>query len=157
MKTPRQDDATLHKMSEFLTNFDKGMAEMAVVSDMIMEQGKAKAGDTGLPEMEFDPQEGISIAIPGNMMGFIKTPERYWQVVAYCMIRHFVLNALWHDEDQLDLACDSFLRQTAERMKPRGIIARAWHRLTHRRNLALHYLQMFREGRQIYKEYQSLL
>lgn len=157
MKAMKQDDSALRTMSEFLTTFDKCMKEMSVAIDMIMSQSKAMSNDAGLPEVELDPQDGITVSIPQNMMGFIKTPERYWQVVAYCMIRHFVLNALWHDEEHLDLACDSFLRQTAERMQPRGIIAFVWHRLTRRCNLALRYLQMFRAGRQIYREYQSLL
>lgn len=154
MKATKQD-ATLQKMSDYLTQFDKAMTELATVTDMLM--SNTMANQTGLPEVEYDPQEGISVSIPGNMMGFIKTPERYWQVVSYCMIRHFVLNTLWHDEEQLDQACESFMRQVAERDQPRSIIAYAWHRLTHRRNIAMHYLQMFREGKQIYREYQSLL
>lgn len=157
MRSTKQDDKTLRKMSAFLTAIDKGMTELATVSEMIMSQSMAANSSVGLPECDFDPQEGISICITGNMMGFIKTEERYWQVVAYCVIRSFVLNELWHDTDTLDQACESFLRQTAERRQPRNAAARLWHRLTHRRNLAEHYLQMFREGRKIYQEYQSLL
>ena len=152
----RQDNTTLRKMSGFLTCFDKGMQELALVSDMIMEQARTTGSNAGLPEVEHT-QEGISVNIPGNMMGFIKTPERYWQVTAYCVIRGFVLDELWHDEEQLDTACESFLRQLAERRQPHGIVAYCWHRLTRRRNIALHYLQMFREGKKIYREYQSLL
>lgn len=144
-------------MSAFLTVFDKGMTELATVSEMIMSQSMQADSSVGLPECDFDPEEGISICIPGNMMGFIKTEQRYWQVVAYCVIRSFVHGALWHDIGTLDQACESFLRQTAERKQPRNFVTRLWHRLTHRRNLGEHYLQMFREGRQIYKEYQSLL
>lgn len=157
MKPAKQDDKTLQKMSAFLSYFDKGMTELATVSEMIMSQSMAANSSVGLPECDFDPQEGISICIPGNMMGFIKTEERYWQVVAYCIIRSFVLNELWRDVVTLDQACESFLRQTAERQQPRNFATRLWHRLTHRRNLGEHYLQMFREGRQIYQEYQSLL
>lgn len=155
--TTEQDTKTLRKMSAFLTVFDKGMTELATVSEMIMSQSMEKNNGVGLPECDFDPEEGISICIPGNMMGFIKTEERYWQVVAYCVIRSFVLNELWRDTDTLDQACESFLRQTAKRQQPRNLVSRLWHRLTHRRNLAEHYLLMFREGRKIYKEYQSLL
>ena len=144
-------------MSAFLTVFDKGMKELATVSEMIMSQSMAANSSVGLPECNFDPEEGISICIPGNMMGFIKTEQRYWQVVAYCIIRSFVLRALWHDIGTLDQACESFLRQTAERQQPRNPVSRLWHRLMHRRNLAEHYLRMFREGRQIYWKYQSLL
>jgi hypothetical protein len=144
-------------MSAFLTAIDKGMTELATVSEMIMTQSMATSSSVGLPECDFDPKEGISICIPGNMMGFIKTQERYWQVVAYCIIRYYVLGELWHDTDTLDQACESFLRQTAERQQPRNFATRLWHRLTHRRNLGEHYLRMFREGRQIYQEYQSLL
>ena len=144
-------------MSAFLTVFDKGMTELATVSEMIMRQSMQANSSVGLPEVDFDLQEGISICIPGNMMGFIKTEQRYWQVVVYCAIRSFVLNELWRDTGTLDQACESFLRQTAERQQPRNPVSRLWHRLTRRRNLAEHYLQMFREGRQIYQEYQSLL
>jgi hypothetical protein len=144
-------------MSAFLTAIDKGMTELATVSEMIMSQSMAANSSVGLPECDFDPEEGISVCIPGNMMGFIKTQERYWQVVAYCIIRYYVLGELWHDTDTLDQACESFLRQTAERQQPRNFATRLWHRLTHRRNLGEHYLRMFREGRQIYQEYQSLL
>lgn len=157
MKSAKQDTKTLQKMSAFLTVFDKGMTELAMVSEMIMIQSMAANSSVGLPECDFDPKEGISICIPGNMMRFIKTEERYWQVVAYCVIRSFVHGELWHDTEQLDKACESFLRQTAERQQPRNPVSRLWHRLTRRRNLAEHYLRMFREGRQIYKEYQSLL
>ena len=157
MKTTKQDNEMLRQMSGFLTYFDKAMQELAVVSDMIISQSKTTVDDVGLPEVEFDPQEGMSVAVPGNMMGFIKTRERYWQVVTYCAIRSFVLGALWHEETQLDQACESFLRQTAERKQPHGIIARTWHRITHHKNIALYYLQMFRDGRRIYREYQSLL
>lgn len=156
MKSAKQDDKTLRKMSAFLTVFDKGMTELATVSEMIMSQSVA-ANSMGLPECDFDPQEGISICIPGNMIGFINTEERYWQVVAYCVIRSFVLNELWHDTDTLDQACEAFLRQTAERQQPRNPVSRLWHRLMHRRNLAEHYLRMFHEGKKIYQEYQSLL
>jgi hypothetical protein len=144
-------------MSTFLTYFDKGMTELAAVSEMIMSQSMAANSSVGLPECNFTPDGGISICIPGNMMGFIKTEERYWQVVAYCIIRSFVNGELWRDILTLDQACESFLRQTAERQQPRNIVARLWHRLTRRRNLGEHYLRMFREGQQIYKEYQSLL
>lgn len=157
MKATKQDDTTLRKMSDFLANFDKAMTELATVSDMIMSESQTMKNDVGLPDVEFNPQEGISVNIPSNMMKFIKTPRRYCQVVSYCMIRFYVLNALWHDDEQLDHACESFLQQVAERNQPRSIIAYCWHRLTHRRNIALHYLQMFREGKQIYREYQSLL
>ena len=157
MKSAKQDTKTLQKMSAFLTVFDKGMTELATVSEMIMTQSMATSSSVGLPECDFDPKEGISICIPGNMMGFIKTEERYWQVVAYCVIRSFVHGELWHDIGRLDQACESFLRQTAERQQPRNPVSRLWHRLKRRRNLAEHYLRMFREGRQIYKEYQSLL
>lgn len=157
MKTTKQDNATLRKISDFLSYFDKAMAELALVSDMIISHSQTLSSDAGLPEVEFNPQDGISVCVPGNMIGFIKTPERYLWVVSYCAIRSYVLGALWHDEEQLDVACESFLRQLAERNQPHGIIGRLWHRLIHRRNLALRYLQMFRNGRQIYKEYQSLL
>lgn len=157
MSTTNQDTKTLRKMSAFLTVFDKGMTELATVSEMIISQSMAASSSVGLPEYNFDPQEGISICIPGNMMGFIKTEQRYWQVVAYCVIRSFVLNELWHDTDTLDQACESFLRQTAERQQPHNPVSRLWHRLTRRRNLGEHYLRMFREGRKIYQEYQSLL
>ena len=152
-----QDNKTLQKMSAFLTIFDKGMAELATVGEMIMSRSMAANSSVGLPECDFDPEEGISICIPGNMMRFIKTEERYWQVVAYCIIRSFVHGELWHDIGQLDQACESFLRQTAERQQPRNPLSRLWRRLTRRRNLGEHYLRMFREGRQIYQEYQSLL
>ena len=144
-------------MSAFLTVFDKGMTELATVSEMIMSQSMTANSRVGLPECDFDPEEGISICIPGNMMGFIKTEQRYWQVVAYCVIRSFVHGELWHDMGRLDQACESFLRQTAERQQTRNPAIRLWHRLTHRRNLSEHYLRMFRDGQQIYKEYQSLL
>lgn len=144
-------------MSAFLTIFDKGMAELATVSEMIMSQSMQANSSVGLPECDFDPEEGISICIPGNMMGFIKTEQRYWQVVAYCIIRSFVHGELWHDVVRLDQACESFLQQTAKRQQPRNPLSRLWHRLTRRRNLGEHYLRMFREGRQIYKDYQSLL
>ena len=157
MSTTNQDTKTLRKMSAFLTVFDKGMTELATVSEMIMSQSMAANSSVGLPECNFDPEEGISICIPGNMMGFIKTPERYWQVVAYCVIRSFVHGELWHDILRLDQACESFLRQTAERQQPRNFATSLWHRLTHRRNLGEQYLQMFREGQKIYQEYQSLL
>lgn len=157
MRSTEQDTKTLRKMSAFLTAIDKGMTELATVSGMIMSQSMAANSSVGLPECDFDPEEGISICIPGNMMGFIKTEERYWQVVAYCIIRYYVLGELWHDTDTLDQACESFLRQTAERQQPRNFATRLWHRLTHRRNLGEHYLRMFREGRKIYQEYQSLL
>jgi hypothetical protein len=101
-------------MSAFLTVFDKGMEELATVSEMIMSQSMTANSSVGLPECDFDPEEGISICIPGNMMGFIKTEERYWQVVTYCIIRSFVHGELWHDTDTLDQACESFLHQTAE-------------------------------------------
>lgn len=143
-------------MSAFLTVFDKGMTELATVSEMIMSQSMAANSSVGLPECDFTP-EGISICIPGNMMRFIKTEQRYWQVVAYCVIRSFVHGELWHDTEQLDQACESFLRQTAERQQPRNPVIRLWHRLTHRRKLGEHYLRMFREGQQIYWKYQSLL
>ena len=157
MRQAEQDTKTLRKMSAFLTVFDKGMTELATVSEMIMSQSMAANNSVGLPECDFDPEGGISICIPGNMMGFIKTEEHYWQVVAYCVIRSFVHGELWHDTDTLDQACESFLRQTAERQQPHNFATRLWHRLTHRRNLGEHYLRMFREGRQIYREYQSLL
>jgi len=148
---------TLQKMSAFLTVFDKGMEELATVSEMIMSQSMQANSSVGLPECDFYPEEGISICIPGNMMGFIKTEQRYWQVVAYCVIRSFVHGELWHDTELLDQACESFLRQTAERQQPRNFATRLWHLLTRRRNLGEHYLRMFREGRKIYQEYQSLL
>lgn len=157
MRQAKQDTKTLQKMSAFLTYLDKGMTELSTVSEMIMSQSMAANNSVGLPECDFDPEEGISISIPGNMMGFIKTEQRYWQVVAYCVIRSFVHGALWHDTERLDQACESFLRQTAERQQPRNAAARLCHQLTHRRNLGEHYLRMFREGRQIYQEYQSLL
>lgn len=157
MKPAKQDTKTLQKMSTFLTYFDKGMEELSTVSEMIMSQSMAENNSVGLPECDFDPEEGISISIPGNMMGFIKTEQRYWQVVTYCVIRSFVHGALWRDIGTLDQACESFLRQTAERQQPRNAAARLWHRLTHRRNLGEHYLQMFREGKKIYQEYYSLL
>ncbi len=157
MRQAKQDTKTLRKMSAFLTVFDKGMTELATVSEMIMSQSMAANSSVGLPECDFDPEGGISICIPGNMMGFIKTEERYWQVVAYCVIRSFVLNELWRDIGTLDQACESFLRQTAERQQPHNPVSRLWHRLTRRRNLGEHYLQMFREGQKIYQEYHSLL
>lgn len=157
MRQAEQDTKTLQKMSAFLSYFDKGMTELATVSEMIMSQSMAANSSVGLPECDFDPEEGISVCIPGNMMGFIKTQERYWQVVAYCIIRYYVLGELWHDTDTLDQACESFLRQTAERQQPHNPVSRLWHWLTRRRNLGEHYLRMFREGRQIYQEYQSLL
>lgn len=157
MRSTEQDTKTLQKMSAFLTVFDKGMTELATVSEMIMSQSMTANSRVGLPECDFDPEEGISICIPGNMMGFIKTEQRYWQVVAYCVIRSFVHGELWHDMGRLDQACESFLRQTAERQQTRNPAIRLWHRLTHRRNLSEHYLRMFRDGQQIYKEYQSLL
>ena len=152
MSTKNQDTKTLRKMSAFLTVFDKGMTELATVSDMIVSQSMEKNNGVGLPECNFDPEEGISICIPGNMVGYIKTPERYWQVVAYCVIRSFVHGELWHDILRLDQACESFLRQ-----QPRNFATRLWYRLTRRRNLGEQYLQMFREGQKIYQEYQSLL
>ena len=144
-------------MSTFLEYFDKGMTELSTVSEMIMSQSMAANSSVGLPECDFTPNGGISICIPGNMMRFIKTPERYWQVVAYCIIRSFVHGELWRDTSTLDQACETFLRQTADSQQPRNPVSRLWHRLTHRRNLAEHYLRMFRDGKQIYKEYQSLL
>jgi len=144
-------------MNTFLDYFDKGMTELSTVSEMIMSQSMAASSSVGLPECNFTPDGGISICIPGNMMGFIKTEQRYWQVVAYCIIRNFVNGELWRDILTLDQACESFLRQIAERQQPRNIVARLWHWLMRRRNLGEHYLRMFREGRQIYKEYQSLL
>ena len=144
-------------MSTFLEYFDKGMTELSTVSEMIMSQSMVANSSVGLPECDFTPNGGISICIPGNMMRFIKTPERYWQVVAYCIIRSFVHGELWRDTSTLDQACETFLRQTADSQQPRNPVSRLWHRLTHRRNLAEHYLRMFRDGKQIYKEYQSLL